>query len=106
MSGLSNETNINEILDNICIPRVVGSPGHGKVHDYIVSQMTNLGWDVEVDSFVDKTPNLGSLKFRNIVATKDVEKERFLVLACHYDSKYYKDFEFVGELVIVIVSFM
>lgn len=31
LSDLSNITNMNEILDNICVVRIVGTPGHTRV---------------------------------------------------------------------------
>ena len=97
LAGLSNETHINTVLDNICIPRVVGTKNHQAVRKYIRNELTRLGWKVEIDSFRDKTPNFGTLTFHNVVATLNPNAERFLVLACHYDSKYYKDYDFVGE---------
>lgn len=97
ISELSNVTHLNEALDNICIPRVVGTPNHDKVHTYIVSQLKDLGWNVEVDSFDEKTPTFGVLRFRNIIATLNQNAERYVALACHYDSKYYKDFDFEGK---------
>lgn len=58
--------------------------------------MNSLGWHVETDQFVDKTPIFGELKFENIIAKLNPDASRFLVLACHYDSKYFEDIEFVA----------
>lgn len=58
--------------------------------------MSNLGWQVESDEFTDKTPIFGDLKFTNIIATLNPNAERFLILACHYDSKYFANQEFLG----------
>lgn len=58
--------------------------------------MKKVDWSVEVDEFVEDTPIFKNLKFTNIIATLNPKAERFLVLACHYDSKYYKDHEFLG----------
>ena len=33
LANLSNITHMNEVLDNICIERVVGTPGHKRVRD-------------------------------------------------------------------------
>lgn len=96
LANLSNTGYTNEILNNILIPRVVGTPNHEKVFNYIKSQLEDLQWTVEVDEFTDKTPNFGTLKFKNIVAKLNPNAERFLVLACHYDSKYFAEFNFVG----------
>lgn len=56
----------------------------------------SLNWTVDTDSFDAKTPNLGTLSFQNIIATLNPNAERFLVLACHYDSKYFKNEIFLG----------
>ena len=43
-----------------------------------------------------KTP-IGTLPFKNIIATHNPNAKRFLDVACHYDSKYYPgDNQFVG----------
>lgn len=58
--------------------------------------MKELGWTVQVDAFNDDTPNVGRLRFRNIIAKLNPNAKRYLVLACHYDSKYIKGELFVG----------
>jgi len=58
--------------------------------------LRDLGWDVEVDSFHDVAPIMGKLHFHNIIATLNPKAERYLVLACHYDSKYMPGVEFLG----------
>jgi glutaminyl-peptide cyclotransferase len=68
---------------------VVGTDGHTKVQNYIVGAMETLGWQVEQDIFDAKTPNKGVLTFNNIVAKLNPNAERFLVVSCHYDSKYF-----------------
>lgn len=97
LAGLSDTNNINEILDNILIQRVVGTPGHQKVFDYITKELKDLNWTVDIDEFTDATPK-GPLKFKNIIATLNPNAERYLVLACHYDSKYFENIVFVGAI--------
>ncbi|XP_056629650.1 glutaminyl-peptide cyclotransferase-like [Diorhabda sublineata] len=97
LAGLSNINYINEILDNILIQRVVGTPGHQKVFDYINKELKDLNWTVDIDEFTDATPK-GPLKFKNIIATLNPNAERYLVLACHYDSKYFENIVFVGAI--------
>lgn len=59
--------------------------------------MKNLGWQIETDKFVDKTPlHENGLEFENIIATLTPNAPRYLLLACHYDSKYMKDKIFIG----------
>lgn len=96
VSKLGNENDFNKILDNILIPRVVGSEGHKQVNSFIKRSLVELGWTVETDRFEDTTPNLGTLTFENIYATLNPNAEKYLVLACHYDSKYFLNEEFLG----------
>lgn len=60
--------------------------------------MKGLGWTVESDVFNAKTPNFGTLEFENIVASLDSNARRYLVLACHYDSLYTREGNFVGAI--------
>lgn len=85
-----------DTLDEILIPRVVGTPNHEKVGNFIVQQMQRLGWDVTENVFPDETPVFGTLNFRNIVAKLNPNADRYLVLACHYDSKYTREHVFIG----------
>jgi len=93
---LGDINNMNHLLDNILIPRVVGTDGHKAVKNFIIKTMQDLNWDVQTDAFKEKTPNLGKLKFENIIATLNPNADRFLILACHYDSKYFSNEEFLG----------
>ncbi|CAH1154397.1 unnamed protein product [Phaedon cochleariae] len=95
IASLSNITYTNEVLDNILIPRVVGTSNHEKVFDYIKKELQMLDWSIEVDEFESATPH-GTKTFKNIIATLNPEAERYLVLACHYDSKYFENEVFVG----------
>lgn len=63
---------------------------------YINTTMRNLGWSVEMDKFFDRTPNFGKLEFENIVARLNPNASRYLALACHFDSKYTREGDFVG----------
>lgn len=96
LGRLSDMNHFKSVLDQILIPRVVGTPNHKKVGDYIVNQMRGLGWDVTENVFADQTPVFGKLNFRNIIAKLNPDADRYLVLACHYDSKYMREHAFVG----------
>ncbi|KXJ84055.1 hypothetical protein RP20_CCG021660 [Aedes albopictus] len=96
LSELSRNSELNEILKHLLVERVVGTPGHENVKNYIVNYLRKLDWQVELDEFQDETPTFGKLGFANIIATLNPNAERFLVLACHYDSKYFKDQVFIG----------
>ena len=51
---------------------------------------------MESDPFEEDTPLFGKLQFENIVATLNPKARRHLVIACHYDSKYFREYNFVG----------
>lgn len=89
-------SHLKEAVKEILIPRIVGTPGHEKVRKYIVQTLVDLEWSVKLDSFHDTVPTFGKLHFHNIIAKLNPKAERYLTLACHYDSKYMKDVEFLG----------
>src|SRR5271167_619666 len=65
--------------------RPVGSPGHAKAEQYIKSHLT--GDNVEVDSFVAKTP-VGEFPIHNIIAKFPGKKDGIIVVAGHYETNY------------------
>ncbi|KAG8233079.1 hypothetical protein J437_LFUL013079 [Ladona fulva] len=95
ISQYSNVKHFKDVLNSILIPRVVGTRNHEKVKEFLISSMEGLGWEVETDQFEDRTP-LGKLKFENVVARLNPDARRYLVLACHYDSKYVREGSFLG----------
>lgn len=67
---------------------------------HILQQIQRLqaDWVLEVDTFLSRTP-LGYRSFSNIISTLNPTAKRHLVLACHYDSKYFPHWDhrvFVG----------
>lgn len=82
---------VHNVLSKILIERVPQTPGHTLVREYIVDYMQNVGWTVEQDSFSDRTP-LGQMNFTNIIARLNPNAERYLTIACHYDSKLMEGF--------------
>ncbi|XP_038072095.1 glutaminyl-peptide cyclotransferase-like isoform X2 [Patiria miniata] len=92
-----------ERLDPILKERVPGTPGNAEVRQYIVSSLQGLqSWDIEENRFSEWTPHTrANTEFVNIIATlrnanAQPESDLKLVLACHYDSKYYPGHTFVG----------
>lgn len=77
-------------LRPLLVTRYPGSAGSQAVQDHIKTTLGSLGaqWDVTEDKFVSQTP-YGPLPFTNLIATLNPSAKRRLVLACHYDSKYY-----------------
>ncbi|XP_069656670.1 glutaminyl-peptide cyclotransferase isoform X2 [Haliaeetus albicilla] len=87
-------TDVSEMWDNdlrpILIERYSGSPGNYVVRQHIKHRLQRLqaGWEIEEDTFQRYTP-YGYQTFSNIISTLDRSAKRHLVLACHYDSKFF-----------------
>jgi hypothetical protein len=77
------------------LPRVSGTEENKKIQDFIISIFKNLNWHIEEDEFITETP-MGNKTFKNIIATKDPRASKRLTFAAHFDSKYFKDFEFIA----------
>ncbi|KAE8289730.1 Glutaminyl-peptide cyclotransferase [Larimichthys crocea] len=77
-------------LRPLLVTRYPGSAGSQAVQQHIKTTLGSLGagWEVTEDRFVSQTP-YGTLPFTNLIATLNPSAKRRLVLACHYDSKYY-----------------
>ena len=57
---------------------------------FIKKSFEDLNWNVTIDEFDDNTP-YGPKKFTNIIATLNPNAKRRLILAAHYDSKYFPE---------------
>ncbi|KAM5143139.1 glutaminyl-peptide cyclotransferase isoform 1-T1 [Callospermophilus lateralis] len=97
-------TSISQMWQNdlrpLLIERYPGSPGSYAARQHILQRIQRLqaDWVLEVDTFLSKTP-LGYRSFSNIISTLNPTAKRHLVLACHYDSKYFPHWDhrvFVG----------
>uniref|UniRef100_A0A1B6MC43 Glutaminyl-peptide cyclotransferase n=1 Tax=Graphocephala atropunctata TaxID=36148 RepID=A0A1B6MC43_9HEMI len=95
IAELSDMDRFDKILSKILVPRVVGSESHRKVREYIMSEMKSLDWSVETQVSEQNTP-LGPLTFTNVIARLNPSADRYLVLACHYDSKKMREEAFLG----------
>ncbi|KAI9275732.1 hypothetical protein BDA99DRAFT_532685 [Phascolomyces articulosus] len=82
-------------LQPLLVPRLPDTPEHARVRQFIVHHYETLGWHVELDSFQDETP-FGKKTITNVIVTHNPKAKRRLVLSAHYESKYFKDFEFIG----------
>ena len=67
--------------------------GLTQAKDYIVTFLNDLGWTVEVHKFTQDTV-IGEKTFRNIIATRNPNSPRRLVLAAHYDTKISPEVDF------------
>ncbi|XP_036337153.1 glutaminyl-peptide cyclotransferase-like protein isoform X1 [Rhagoletis pomonella] len=79
------------VLAGIMRPRVVGTPGHTEVENFIKRELKTLGFTTELDQFAQKIPIFGNVTFTNIIGVLNPSATDFLALACHYDSKYFKN---------------
>src|SRR5688572_26943948 len=76
-------------------PRPPGSPELEKTRAYIVDQLKSYGLTVTVDEFTAKTPQ-GDKQMANITAELSGETKTTILVGSHYDTKFYKDMQFVG----------
>jgi glutaminyl-peptide cyclotransferase len=77
-------------------PRVAGSPGGVRAREYIVAELRKIsGMQVQVKPFEADTPH-GRLAMANVVAVLPGRRADVIAVAGHYDTKYFKEFVFVG----------
>ena len=76
-------------------PRIPGSPELAKTRDYIINLLKSSGLTVRTDEFTSVTP-IGEKKMVNVTAEIPGESKDVIMIASHYDSKFYKDMRFVG----------
>jgi Zn-dependent M28 family amino/carboxypeptidase len=76
-------------------PRVAGTPGGERARAYITGELKKLGVKVDVRAFEADTPH-GRRRMANVVAMVPGRRSDVILLGGHYDTKYFKDFRFVG----------
>ncbi|MDQ6651668.1 MAG: M28 family peptidase [Acidobacteriota bacterium] len=76
-------------------PRIPGSPELAKTRDYITNSLRSAGLAVMSDEFSASTP-VGEKKMVNITAEIPGESKDVVMIASHYDTKLFKDMNFVG----------
>lgn len=76
-------------------PHPPGSEAQKEVAAYIESQLDEMGLTVRTQPFEAVTP-IGRKEMKNIWAEVPGREESIILLASHYDSKYFEEFEFVG----------
>ncbi|HXK59456.1 MAG TPA: M28 family peptidase [Acidobacteriota bacterium] len=76
-------------------PHPPGSDAQKKVGDYLITQLKSYGLKVQTQEFQPLTP-IGPLQMRNIWGVLPGTSGKAIILASHYDSKYFEDFRFVG----------
>lgn len=71
-----------ETLNKFLVPRWLGSTGHDDVNEFLVEELTRLGFAIIRDDFFDV------FAATNVIGVSNMEAKQFLLLSCHYDSKY------------------
>ncbi len=76
-------------------PHPSGSKALAEARQWIIGQLQQAGWQVEKDSFVAATP-LGDIPMTNLVAKLPGARPQVVIVAGHYETKRFDDFEFLG----------
>ena len=76
-------------------PRPPDTPQLTKTRAYITDELKSSGLNVSLHEFVATTPQ-GEKKMANIVGEIPGETKTLILIASHYETKYYKDMHFVG----------
>ena len=76
-------------------PRIPGSPELARTRDYILRSLKGSGLVVKTDEFVVTTP-FGEKNMVNLTAEVPGESQDVIIVASHYDTKFYKDMLFIG----------
>ncbi len=76
-------------------PRPAGSAGSAQARAYITGELKKWGVEARVQSFDAATPH-GRLKMANVIAVIPGKRPEVIVIAGHYDTKFFREFRFVG----------
>jgi len=77
-------------------PRVAGTPGGARAREYIVGELKRIaGVQVQVKAFDADTPH-GRVSMANVIAVLPGRRSDVVMVAGHYDTKLFKQFQFVG----------
>jgi len=76
-------------------PRPPDTQQLAKTRAYITNELKAYGLTVSLDEFTATTPQ-GEKKMANIVAEIPGETNTLILITSHYDTKFYKDMNFVG----------
>lgn len=76
-------------------PRPAGSPGAAQARAYITGELKKWGVQTRVQPFDAATPH-GRLKMANVIAVVPGKRPDVVMIAGHYDTKFFREFRFVG----------
>jgi Zn-dependent M28 family amino/carboxypeptidase len=74
---------------------VAGTPGAERARAYITGELKKLGVKVDVRTFEADMPH-GRQRLANVIAMLPGRRSDVILLGGHYDTKYFKEFRFVG----------
>jgi glutaminyl-peptide cyclotransferase len=94
--AFNGERAMDHVRKQIAIgPHPPGTVAIVTARDYIVGELKSSGLTVLTDQFTAATPK-GEKAMVNIVAQISGESKDTIIIASHYDTKYFKDMLFVG----------
>ncbi|HEV2802682.1 MAG TPA: M28 family metallopeptidase [Pyrinomonadaceae bacterium] len=76
-------------------PRPAGSAELARTREYLKGELQSANLKVTEDEFTAETP-AGARRMVNVTAELPGESEDVIIVASHYDTKFYKEFRFVG----------
>jgi len=76
-------------------PRIPGSAELASTREYILRTLKASGLVVKTDEFIVTTP-FGEKNMVNLTAEIAGESKDVIIVASHYDTKFYKDMQFIG----------
>ncbi|MGI9108376.1 MAG: M28 family metallopeptidase [Pyrinomonadaceae bacterium] len=76
-------------------PRPSGSAELARTREYIVAELRAANLKVTTDQFTAKTP-AGAREMVNLTAELAGEAPDVIIISSHYDTKFFKEFRFVG----------
>jgi Zn-dependent M28 family amino/carboxypeptidase len=76
-------------------PRISGSPELVRTREYIIGLLKGYGLETRTDDFNAHTP-IGEKKMANLTAELPGESKDVIIIASHYETKFFKDMQFVG----------
>lgn len=79
-------------------PRWAGSAALKQTRRYIVEQLDSYGLKHHLDTFTATTPNpkFPSVEMANVVAEVPGEESQVIIIASHYDTKWFAEEKFLG----------
>lgn len=68
-------------------PRIPGSEAHQSTVDFMTSELEKNGWETEI-----QTDQINDYTLKNVIGYRNTQnKEPWIILAAHYDSRFFAD---------------